>query len=221
MADSKRQAVWWSVALRKPMKEYRIALIGVVSVLAGVSSDCSLAVGRSDAITQSRDTSAFAAVVKAVVSDSTIVAADRMAGRTPAIGVDPRPLRAGDIVTQAVLDSAPGEELVARAATLRALGITADEAQEPPGCGSRTVPTLPGSRRTGCPTTWRVVIAVGRPRPGDATRPTVASDSLWTARVILAAFSPDGSSTEGRDYVLERLASGWRVVRMKVVGYDF
>jgi hypothetical protein len=221
MADSKRQAVWRPVAPRKPMKKSRIATVGVVWMLAGVSWACSRAVGRPDGVSQSPDTSAFAAVVRAVVADSSVVAADRMAGRNPRISVDPRPLSAGDIFTHAVLDSASGDELAARAATLRVLAIPADDSEEPPGCGSRTVPTLPGSRRTGCAATWRVVVAVARPRPGDATRPTVAGDSLWTARVVLVAFGPDGSSTEGRDYVLERLASGWKVVRIKVVGYDF
>lgn len=221
MVDIQRQAVRAPLVLRYRPGGYRFAAVGAVAFLTAMSIGCPRSTGQQSSVAQSSDSSAFAAVVNAVLADSAITAADRAAGRAPVVGVDPRPLRAGDIFTKAILDSASSQELAARMTTLRSLRLPADDAQEPAGCAGRSVPSPSDGRRSGCPAVKRFVVAVARPRPGDATMPNAPDSRFSTARVILSAIGPEGTSAEGRDYVLERLPGGWRVVRMKVVGYDF
>lgn len=73
---------------------------------------------------------------------------------------------------------------------------------------------------SGCPSTGRVVVAMGRPRVGDRTMNVSRANSRWrTVRVIIAGIGPNGISADIRDYVLERSGSVWKVTRRNTIGY--
>ncbi len=164
------------------------------------------------------DTAVFAAVLRALVSDTSY--------RVRPIVVDPRPLLGDDSVTSNEPSSyAPvtGAELLARRAVMRQLGVEPGDASFPAWCGGSIVP---GDKSTnpmyaGCPPTSRVVVAMGRPRVGDRTTNVSHADSRWrTVRVIIAVISPEGISADILDYLLNDGPDGvWRVVKWKRIGF--
>lgn len=163
------------------------------------------------------DTAVFAAVLRALVSDTSY--------RVRPIVADPRPLKGDDDVTSNEPSSyAPvtGAELLARRVVMRQLGVESGDASFPAWCGGLLVPGDKSSypEFAGCPSKGRVVVALGHARVGDRTKKSSRVDSRWrTVRVIIAGIGPEGISADIRDYVLEGTGSVWNVVNWKGLGY--
>jgi hypothetical protein len=164
-----------------------------------------------------RDTATFAAVLRALVSDPSYTVRPIVA--------DPRPLLGDDDVTDVEPSRyAPvtGVELLARRTVMRQLGVEPGDASFPAWCAGLLVPANKSTDPAfaGCPSTGRVVIAMGLPRVGDRTTRVSHADSRWrTVRVIIAGIGPEGISADLRDYVLEGTGSVWKVVKWKRIGF--
>ena len=168
-------------------------------------------------VVPSSGTATFAAVLRALLSDTSFTVRPIVA--------DPRPLLGDDAVTSVEATSfapVPAAEVAARRATMRELGVEAGDASFPPGCGGLLVlPASPSDPvHAGCPATGRLVVAVGLPRIGDRTTdaPEVGARrrTVW---VILAGIWPKGISADLRDYVLEGAGTEWRVIHWKRIGF--
>jgi len=163
------------------------------------------------------DTAIAAAVLRALVSDTSFKARPIVA--------DPRPLLGDDSITSIEPSSyAPvtGAELLARRAVMQQLGVEAGDASFPARCGGSTVPGKKSSdpMYAGCPSTPRVVVALGLPRPADRTRSATDVDSRWcTVRVIIAGIGPEGISADIRDYVLDGTSGVWKVAKWRRIGF--
>jgi hypothetical protein len=164
-----------------------------------------------------RDTATFAAVLRALVSDTSYTVRPIVA--------DPRPLKGGEDVTDVEPSRyAPvtGVELLARRAVMRQLGVESGDASCPAWCAGVMVPAEKSSDPAfaGCPSTGRVVVAMGLPRVGDRTTKVSRADPRWrTVRVIIAGIGPEGISADIRDYVLEETGGAWNVVKWKRLGF--
>ncbi len=158
------------------------------------------------------DTSAFAVVLRAIRTDST------MRREIAPFYADPRPFRAGDdnVPDVAIPVASSPAELAARRATLGALEIAADSTGLPANCSGTERPPG-GNERRGCPAQGRVVARVSVLRPGDATAAKVDTNDrrFWTARVLLSFIGPSGVAVQSSDYVLERSGGVWTFVRKK------
>lgn len=165
---------------------------------------------------RSLDTAIFSAVLRALVSDTSFTVRPIVA--------DPRPLLSDDTVTSiqlATLASVPAAEINARRAAMRELGVKSGDAVFPPRCGGRLVlPAGPSDLvHAGCPSTSRLLVAVGLPRAGDGTKDVPINPCLRTVRVIMADIAPNGISADIRDYVLEGAGPSWRVLYWKRLGF--
>ena len=164
-----------------------------------------------------RDTATFAEVLRALVSDTSY-------GVRPIVA-DPRPLKGGDNVMDAVPSSyAPvtGTELLARRVVMRELGVESGDASFPAWCGGVLITAIKSSDPAfaGCPSRGRVVVAIGLPRVGDRTTKVSRADPRWrTVRVIIAGIGPEGISADIRDYVLEGTGGAWTVAKWKRIGF--
>ena len=163
------------------------------------------------------DTAEFAAVLRALDSDTSYTVRPIVA--------DPRPLLGDDSIMSSEPSSyAPvtGVELLARRTVMRQLGIETGDASFPAWCAGLLVPAKKSSDPAfaGCPSTGRVVVAIAHPRVGDRTRNATDVDPRWrTVRVIIAGIGPEGISAEIRDYVVERTGDAWTVAKWKRIGF--
>lgn len=110
-------------------------------------------------------------------------------------------------------------EIEARRAIVQNLGLKSGDAAFPANCAGTLVPTDPSRSHAGCPSTSRLVAALGLPRVGDATERSNSNARFRTVRVIVADIGREGISAEIRDYVLDGSGAQWKVVRMKLLGY--
>lgn len=139
--------------------------------------------------------------------------------------MDPRPLLGNDSVTSnepSKYAPVTGVELLARRVVMRQLGVEPGDASFPAWCGGMLVTGDKSSDPSfaGCPSTGRVVTAIGLPRAGDRTRNESDVDSRRrTVRVIVAGIGPGGISADIRDYVLEADGGAWKVVKWKRLGF--
>jgi hypothetical protein len=164
------------------------------------------------------DDSAFALVVRALAADS------RYDGQAVPLQVELRPLRRlreVSAVTEETLEPPDSDRHRGRRRILAAAGLPIGDALFPRNCAGTMVQAAPGeSPHSGCPSTTRVVAAIGLPRPGDAASEGALNDPHYrTVRVIVAGIGPGGISAEIRDYILEAAAHGWTAARMIIRGY--
>lgn len=163
------------------------------------------------------DIAIFSTVLGALSSDTSF--------KLRPIVVDPRPLVRDDSITSVQMTTfAPvsAAEIAARRSMMHDLRIEPGDAVFPSRCGGRLVPSMGSSDsvHAGCPSTSRLVVAVGLPRMGDRTKDEPDVNSRFrTARVILADIAPNGISADVRDYVLEGDGTHWRVIKWKRLGF--
>jgi len=163
------------------------------------------------------DTSAFGAILRHVVSDSTLHVAELP------LRVDPRPLKSDKnliTVTSESFATISDGELAYRTSVLRAMHLSIGDGVIPPGCTGTMTADYEGSKK-GCPAELRRVAYVARPRPGDVVfdrRPPM-DPRFSIFRVILSVVGPGGVNQQSRDYVLEPSARGWKIVKMEKLGY--
>jgi hypothetical protein len=202
---------------------YRRFALGVGAFFTIAASEVA---GGQQSTGAAADTSLLSAILKAAISD---------AGRVE-LRVDPRPLVADpELYTVQSEAIAPVSALVVRrrsdviqAAGLRTIDATIVN-QNSKCPGTFVIGKLDSlhhsNSHVGCPEEPFYVLAVGLPRPGsDALAEDEVYDrdtekagrGYWAARVIRTLIGPGGSSVHASDYVLEKRAGTWVVV--KIVG---
>jgi hypothetical protein len=195
------------------------AILAIVPAAQGLSIKSNAPFTAS--ATPSRDTSLFVAVLRELVADTSLVAADQRAA--PLFRIDPRPVRFGmSIVTPDTRVDSSTPELLQRIAALRAAHIRTGNALLSMDCAGVMSPGTGGkSSHKNCPKEPLTILAISEPASGDVISPKeVRGDArLTTTRVIVEHIGPGGIVAESRDYVFRRTTVGWQLVTMRIVGY--
>lgn len=207
------------MSVRTERSALRLAAIGVLAagLLGCASSRYRGATDRWRDDEVASDTSAFAAVLSAIVADTS-------APWLPhSFHVDPRPLRNDRelfVVSTSSWASVTREEILERERTVRRLGLAADDAEVPAGCSGTLVPApSPERPRPACPQHRHVVVAIGVPSRQDTRAPEVRlqDNSRLTMRVLVEDVGPDGRNTRAADCVIEGASGRWKVVGITLV----
>ena len=160
--------------------------------------------------------SAFIAVVKAVVADTTFHM------HSP-LSIDPRLVRVEGLMESQIRHPPLSRAVLhARTIALHALRVPIGDARLPVRCGGTMLPYSPRTYHRGCPHRRREVVSIDVPHAATASElpPGAALDAQqWVTYVVHASIGPYGVNYLVWGFVLTHDDVGWKAAKGKLLRF--